>query len=99
MRQIYIACCILLGIALLPLPIGFYALVRIVITIGAIIAAVQNSKDGLNIWGILFGILAVLFNPIIPVYLHDKGAWMVIDIIAIIIFICYIKKSKTNEKH
>lgn len=61
--------------------------------------AVQNSKDGLNIWGILFGILAVLFNPVIPVYLHDKGAWMVIDIIAIIIFICYIKKSKTNEKH
>lgn len=73
MRQIYIACCILLGIALLPLPIGFYALVRIVITIGAIIAAVQNSRDGLNIWGILFGILAVLFNPVIPVYLHDKG--------------------------
>ena len=28
----------------------------------------------------MFGIVAILFNPIIPVYLHDKGAWMMIDI-------------------
>lgn len=97
MKPLYITCCVLLVIALLPLPGGFYTLVRIITTIGAVVAAVQNSKDGINIWGILFGILAVLFNPVIPVYLHDKGAWSLIDIIAIIIFVCYLVKLKRDE--
>ena len=85
MKTLYIACCIILGIALLPIAGGFYTLVRIAITIGAVIAAFQNSSNGINIWSIMFGIVALLFNPIIPVYLHDKGAWMMIDIIAMIL--------------
>ena len=94
MKTLYIACCIILGIALLPIAGGFYTLVRIAITIGAVIAAFQNSSNGINIWSIMFGIVAILFNPIIPVYLHDKGAWMMIDIIAMILFIIQIVRTK-----
>lgn len=94
MKPLYIACCIILGIALLPITGGFYTLVRIAITIGAVIAAFQNSSNGINTWSIMFGIVAILFNPIIPVYLHDKGAWMMIDIIAMIPFIIQIVRNK-----
>ena len=94
MKTLYIACCIILGIALLPIAGGFYTLVRIAITIGAVIAAFQNSSNGINTWSIMFGIVAILFNPIIPVYLHDKGAWMMIDIIAMILFIIQIVRNK-----
>jgi hypothetical protein len=94
MKPLYIACCIILGIALLPITGGFYTLVRIAITIGAVIAAFQNSSNGINTWSIMFGIVAILFNPIIPVYLHDKGAWMMIDIIAMILFIIQIVRNK-----
>ena len=94
MKPLYIACCIILGIALLPITGGFYTLVRIAITIGAVIAAFQNSSNGINTWSIMFGIVALLFNPIIPVYLHDKGAWMMIDIIAMILFIIQIVRNK-----
>ena len=94
MKPLYIACCIILGIALLPITGGFYTLVRIAITIGAVIAAFQNSIFGINTWSIMFGIVAILFNPIIPVYLHDKGAWMMIDIIAMILFIIQIVRNK-----
>ena len=94
MKTLYIACCIILGIALLPIAGGFYTLVRIAITIGAVIATFQNSSNGINIWSIMFGIVAILFNPIIPVYLHDKGAWMMIDIIAMILFIIQIVRNK-----
>ena len=94
MKPLYIACCIILGIALLPITGGFYTLVRIAITIGAVIAAFQNSSNGINIWSIMFGIVAILFNPIIPVYLHDKGAWIMIDIIAMILFIIQIVRNK-----
>ena len=94
MKPLYIACCIILGIALLPITGGFYTLVRIAITIGAVIAAFQNSSNGINIWSIMFGIVAILFNPITPVDLHDRGAWMMIDIIAMIIFIIQIVRNK-----
>lgn len=94
MKTLYIACCIILGIALLPIAGGFYTLVRIAITIGAVIAAFQNSSNGINTWSIMFGIVAIIFNPIIPVYLHDKGAWMVIDIIAITLFTIQIVRNK-----
>ena len=94
MKTLYIACCIILGIALLPIAGGFYTLVRIAITIGAVIAAFQNSSNGIYIWSIMFGIVAILFNPIIPVYLHDKRAWMMIDIIAMILFIIQIVRNK-----
>lgn len=94
MKPLYIACCIILGIALLPITGGFYTLVRIAITIGAVIAAFQNSSNGINTWSIMFGIVAILFNPVIPVYLHDKGAWMMIDIIAMILFIIQIVRNK-----
>lgn len=94
MKPLYIACCIILGIALLPLSGGFYTLVRIIVTISAIIAAVQNSNNGINIWCVIFGIIAILFNPLIPIYLYDKGIWIIIDIITIILFIIQIQKNK-----
>ncbi|WP_374938177.1 DUF6804 family protein [Butyricimonas virosa] len=73
---------------------GFYTLVRIIVTIGAVAATIQNSSNGINIWSIIYGGMAILFNPLVPVYLHDKGAWVMIDIIAIILFIIQIVRNK-----
>ena len=90
MKPLYITCCIILGIALLPISGGFYTLVRII----AVAATIQNSSNGINIWSIIYGGMAILFNPLFPVYLHDKGAWVMIDIIAIILFIIQIVRNK-----
>ena len=94
MKLLYIAVCIILGIALLSISGGFYTLVRIIVTIGAVAATIQNSSNGINIWSIIYGGMAILFNPLVPVYLHDKGAWIMIDIIAIILFIIQIVSNK-----
>lgn len=92
MKSLYMTCCIILGLALLPISGGFYTLVRIIVTIGAIAATIQNSTNGINIWSVIYGGMAILFNPLIPVYLHDKGAWIMIDILTIALFIIQIKK-------
>ncbi len=94
MKPLYTTVCIILGIALLPISGGFYTLVRIIVTIGAVAATIQNSSNGINIWSIIYGGMAILFNPLVPVYLHDKGAWIMIDIIAIILFIIQIVRNK-----
>ena len=94
MKPLYITVCIILGIALLPISGGFYTLVRIIVTIGAVAATIQNSSNGINIWSIIYGGMAILFNPLVPVYVHDKGAWVMIDIMSIILFIIQIVRNK-----
>lgn len=76
-----------LGIA--DMPIGYYTFLRIYLTgIAAYLAFHEfGKKDEVSGSVILFGIIALLFNPFIPVYLHDKEVWSVIDFITGVIFI------------
>jgi len=46
----------------------------------------KTNKQKFWFWGSVF--IAVLFNPIIPVYLGDKSVWGVVDIIAIGFLAC-----------
>ena len=89
MKQLYLLCSILLFVALAPLPYGYYTLLRIVVTIGAVMGIVLEKDKGNSLWLIAFGIIAVLFNPLIPVFLNDKSIWMPIDFVAGVVFLGY----------
>ncbi len=56
-------------------------------TVGAVGVIINELKSGINFWVIAFGIIAFLFNPIIPVYLNDKEAWILIDVFSALLFI------------
>ncbi len=87
----------LLGVA--DLPIGYYTFLRIILTIGAVAVVVTEFGNGINFWVIVFGLVAIIFNPLIPVYLGDKDAWIPIDIITAILFgiKTFTLKSNKNE--
>lgn len=71
----------MLFLAALPLPYGYYMLLRIVAcgVFGyACLLAYRNRASALP-W--LYGLFAVVFNPIAPIRLA-KGAWVLVDIIA-----------------
>ncbi len=87
MKYILSLCAILLLLCIGDLPIGYYTLVRIVVTIGAICVIVSEPNKDLNFWRVSFGLIAIIFNPFIPVYLYDKSIWLVIDIFAIGLFV------------
>lgn len=78
----------MLLLAILTLPYGYYTLVRISVTIYAVLVAVTffNSEKVEGMY--LFAAIAILFNPILPIYL-TKEIWAIIDIVAagIIVFI------------
>jgi hypothetical protein len=95
MRYVYFVCALLLFIALADLPSGFYTFLRIVVFISSVIGIIQEVKNGINFWVIAFGLLGILFNPIIPVYLYDRSLWAPIDVIAGIVFIV---KGVVNDK-
>ena len=76
---------IMLLIAILPLPYGYYQFLRwVVCGIAAFIAfEAYNWGKTWAIW--LFGIIAILFNPIIPVHL-TKEIWQPIDLVCALLF-------------
>lgn len=77
---------ILLIIAAGDLDYGYYQILRIIITIFAIVFALvfkglENIKSM-----IVMIIIAILFNPILPIYL-DKNVWVFLDSFSSIIFL------------
>lgn len=75
-------------ISILDMPHGFYTFARIAITLFSAIFlfnayATFKSELCFYIVCIPVSIIAILWNPIIPVYL-DKETWVMLDIFAII---------------
>lgn len=100
MKYLLLICAGFLFLALANLPIGYFTFLRIVVTIGSVAVIVNEIKNGVNFWVIIFGLIAILFNPLIPIYLNDKSAWMPIDIIAAVIFLIKsftLKKQNKDE--
>lgn len=83
MIWVFIVPIALLLIGLADLPTGYYTLVRIVVFLVSAFASYisYKSDEKIGIATATFALLALLFNPIIPIYLQDKGVWTVIDLI------------------
>tara|TARA_E500000178_G_C16982333_1_gene736407 strand:+ start:1474 stop:1737 length:264 start_codon:yes stop_codon:yes gene_type:complete len=79
---------IIIGIAIFPMPYGYYNLLRIVICLSSIFFAFRlfENKEIIFVW--MFGFLAILYNPIIPVYLYEKEIWIIINTATAILFFC-----------
>jgi len=75
---------------------GYYTFLRIIVSIVAIyyMYFLYTITKWQSFWFWALGIIVILFNPIIPIYLGDKTAWGMIDIIAVIYFISFSLKFK-----
>lgn len=87
MKLLLWICGAMLLLALAPLPIGYYTLLRLVVTITAVLMAVMYYKQEKIIWTLIFGLIALTFNPLIPIYLGNKDIWIPIDILVSFLFI------------
>jgi hypothetical protein len=87
---------ILLFLALGRHPYGYYKLLRFVVcgvTVYGVYFATKMQKIG---WVLTFGIIAILFNPLIPIYL-SRGTWQFIDLgvgVVLLISILVLRKSR-----
>ena len=73
MRTIWILCSTCLIIGCFQLPIGYYTFLRIMVTLGAVTIVLNEVKNDVNLIGIAFIGIAILFNPLIPIYFNNKN--------------------------
>lgn len=87
MKTLLLLCAGLLFLGLVNLPIGYYTLLRIAVTIASVAVVLKEFEKGINAWVITFGLIAILFNPIIPIYLYSKSLWIPIDLTVGVLFV------------
>lgn len=86
----------LLLLAILDMPYGYYIFIRITICLSAIYNIILLFKTSRTTLGIIFILVAILFNPLI-IIAFDKGIWIFIDLIVALVYsvnsyLLYIKK-------
>lgn len=76
----------MLFVTLFPWQYGVYMVGKVVVFAGAIYYLAKGvGKDNDSIkWPLI--IVAILYNPLLPVYLYAQGLWIMADILAIWIF-------------
>jgi hypothetical protein len=70
------------------LPYGYYTFTRVVVCGSALYIAIAGWNE-FKIWSAIFGLVAILFNPILPVYLH-RGTWLYFDVGVAVIFAAHL---------
>ena len=87
----------LLFIGAVPLPYGYYMLLRIAACGFFIWAAVVTYERKSQYLPWVFGLLALLFNPIIKIHL-PKELWAVIDVASGILVLAVKKNLLESER-
>ena len=85
-KPVTIAAIVLLLLAILPWPYGYYIFLRWVIFLvsGFLVYLTHILKK--TFWVALFTLIVILFNPIVRIPL-DREIWQVIDLIVAILFL------------
>ena len=79
----------LLG-AIAEWPYGYYILLRWITCITSILVVFQAFEKNIDWTKVVFIVIAILFNPLAPIYL-SRSIWIPLDIITAIIFIYAIR--------
>ena len=86
MKGLLIAVCTLLGLALLPMPYGYYMFLRLAVCAYAVFVFLQEQKKGVCFGSVSTAAIALLYNPIFRVHL-EKDVWMWVNAGTIALFL------------
>lgn len=75
----FVACLVVFAVGLLWMPYGYYVLSRTVACAVCAYACIQASGRKRVGWAWLFGALAVLYNPLVPIHLRSKMIWALVN--------------------
>ena len=98
--KLYLGIGILLLLATMPLPYGYYTFLKIITCGFSALLSYRsfNSEGGdKSFWSWLFLLVAILFNPIASIHM-DKGVWIFIDVVLGCVFCLISYKIRILEK-
>lgn len=102
-KTLFTFCALSCFVAVFPLPLIYYTFLRIIVFVASAITVYYFGKQKEFKWVMLFGIVLILFNPIIPIHFYRKSIWIPIYIVTGILFLLLIfikrKVKETSEQN
>ncbi|OIO54797.1 hypothetical protein AUJ46_02310 [Candidatus Peregrinibacteria bacterium CG1_02_54_53] len=86
MRIIIVGTALMLFLALADFPYAYYQILRWVVCGVAAYSAYNAHEHRSIVWTWIFGVVAILFNPIAPIH-FQRETWMTLDVAAAVIFL------------
>ena len=71
-------------------PYGYYTILRWITCLTSILVVLQAFKKNIDWAKVVFIVIAILFNPLAPIYL-SRSTWIPLDIITAILFMFVIR--------
>ena len=95
MKHLYPIFSVLLLLCLAPMPYGYFMLVRFIAMVAFAIMAYHYYEDKKEYLAITFGVLAILFQPLIKIAL-GRTIWNIVDVVvAIFLIFLWVKERKS----
>ncbi len=93
---------IMLLVALMPNPYGYYILLRWVICGICAYYVFEAVKSRNQSWAWVFGIGAIIYNPVFPLHL-GRSVWSVVNIASVVVIFASFSglaaKTRTDERN
>lgn len=70
---------------------AYFQILRWIVTIAAVLNAYHAHNTEKNGWAMVMGGVAILFNPIAPIFL-SKELWVMLDVVTSILMFISVKK-------
>lgn len=80
----------MLLVAIAEWPYGYFTLLKWITCITSIFVTFQAFEKNIDWAKVVFIVIAILFNPLAPIYL-SRSTWIPLDIITAILFIFAIR--------
>ncbi len=78
---------------------GHKSLFLLAVCIGAIVVFVQAARAGKYLWAAVFAVVAVLFNPVLPIAPTSNSLlFLVFDAMTVILFIISLQVLKNSPR-
>lgn len=73
-------------VATMDMPYSYYMLLRVLVCLTSLVALAKARMTHLEVWQWVFGVIAALYNPFLPVHLGDKGLWTLLNFVTVAAF-------------
>lgn len=98
MVLLVLASTVLMLLGMVGLESGFYTTLRVVVCLTAVVGFVAARRTGAESWAWVFGVIAVVYNPLVPVYLHSRGLWSIVNLVTIALFWNGLRATRTPAR-
>ena len=97
--SIWLITATLLSVATAQLPYGYYTVLRIAICAfaGSVAVVGWDERNISRVWSIVFIGIAIMFNPIMPIYMK-RTTWFYFDLIAAFLIFVHLFSMRLDWK-